>query len=204
MEIAVMRDDSEGIRQTIETHHYLRRWPDPRSLPFGYRLIIDGSSAAGDGRPHGIVVFKKPQHHKQKGLFGYDGLPTAWQVLDLARVWVHPDWQRHENGHALSMFSRMVSKALKVVQRDWLEHHPPRYPELPYHIELVISYCELLHHEGIGYRASNFKSIGKTSDSTKELYAYWLKSPRWKWMPETHPEPIQKPLLAEMPLRYGN
>ena len=205
MNLDLIRADGDELKDCIIFNHYLHRWPDPRSLPFAYRLIVDDSLAAADGWPHGIVVFKKPQHHKQQGLFGYKGLPTAWQVLDLARVWVHPSWQRREeNGHSLSMFSRMVSRALKRVQRDWLEHHPPRFPELPYHIELVISYCELKHHEGTAYRASNFQKVGKTSDGTKELYAYRLKKPRWNWTPARHKMPIQMPLLEGFGLSYGD
>lgn len=146
---------------------------------------------------------KKLQHLKQRNLFGYDGLPTAWQVLDLARVWIHPDWQRHdETGHALCMFSRMVSRVMKRVQRDWLEHHPPRFPTLPYHIELIISYCQLSHHEGTGYRASNFKSVGITSDSTKEVYTYRLPAPRWKWKLADVRLPVQLPLLVDVPIKY--
>lgn len=203
MNISLVRDGGATVRQTIVQCHYLHRWPDPRSLPFGYRLIVDDSQAAGDGRPHGIVVFKKPQHHKQRGLFGYEGLPTAWQVLDLARVWVHPQWQRRdENGHALSIFSRMVGRALRQVQRDWLTHHPPRFPDKPYHIELVISYCELAHHEGTAYRASNFKRLGISSDGKKELYGFTLKKPRWAWTIDQHEAPVQIPLLPNTALSY--
>lgn len=203
MKIEVVRDDSRIVRQTIEQHHYLHRFPDARSLPFGYRLVVNGSQFAADGRPHGIVIMKKLQHLKQRNLFGYEGLPTAWQVLDLARVWVHPEWQRRDDsGHALCMFSRMVSRVMKRVQRDWLEHHPPRFPELPYHIELIISYCELQHHEGTGYRASNFKAAGKTSDGTKELYLYRLPAPRWKWKLADVPSPVQLPLLVDVPIKY--
>src|SRR5690554_4268455 len=91
----------QDVRHHCEQYHYLHRYPDPRSLPFGYVLEVDGEQRADDGRLLGLVVLKKPQHHRQRGLFGDEGLPTAWQVLDLARVWVHPALQRMENGHAL-------------------------------------------------------------------------------------------------------
>ena len=203
MNVDVVRDDSSLVRETIETRHYLHRYPDARSLPFGYRLIVNGSDFAADGLPHGIVIMKKPQHLKQRFLFGYPGLPTQWQVLDLARVWVHPQWQRRdESGHALCMFSRMVSRVMKRVQRDWLVHHPPRYPHLPYHIELIISYCDLLHHEGTGYRASNFKSFGVTSDRTKEVYFYQMQAPRWKWCLDDADVPAQMPMFEDVPIKW--
>jgi hypothetical protein len=198
------------VRAAVERDHYLRRWPDPRSLPFAYCLSVDGHRTAADGRPFGLVVMKKPQHHRQRGLFGYEGLPTGWQVLDLARVWVHPELQavqwnglgrptrgedgtkvRREARHTLNVFSRMVSAVLRRVQLDWLAHHPPVFPELPYHVELVISYCELEHHDGAGYRAANFRRWPElTRDGRKEIYFRRLRAPRFEW------RAVQRSLLA--------
>jgi len=191
---ALWRCPDSFIRGAVEAHHYLHCWPDPRSLPFGYALLVDGQRTARDGRPFGALVFKKLQHHRQRGLFGYPGLPTGWQVLDLARVWVHPDlqavcWQGTDRQgrpveHRLCAFSRMVSLALRQVQRDWLLHHPPVFPHLPYHIELVISYCERAHHDGTGYRAAGFEKWPQlTADGTKEIYLRRLRPPRWRWTP---------------------
>lgn len=194
MRFDVHRCAADFIRATVERDHYIHRWPDARSLPFAYCLSADGSRAASDGRPLGVVVMKKLQHHKQHKLFGYDGLPTAWQVLDLARVWIHPQLQsvRFEGvdrrgvmrEHTLNVFSRMVSAVLRRVQMDWLSHHPPVFPELPYHIELIISYCELEHHDGTGYRAANFERWPElTRDGKKEIYFRRLRAPRLKWQP---------------------
>ena len=190
----VARCADSFIRGTVESDHYLHCWPDPRSLPFGYCLELDRRRVARDGRPFGLVVMKKLQHHKQRGLFGYDGLPTAWQVLDLARVWVHPELQqpywlgRNRKGEAvrntLNIFSRMVSAVLRRVQQDWLLHHPPVFPELPYHILLIISYCEIAHHDGTGYRAANFERWPElTRDGLKEIYFRRLRAPRLSWRP---------------------
>lgn len=188
------------IRRHVETWHYLKRWPDPRSLPFAHRLLIDGAAYAPDGRLWGVVVFKKPQHLRQRHLFGYPGLPTSWQVLDLARVWVHPDLQRKENGHALCIFSQMVGRAIRRVQWDWLTHHPPVYPDQPYHIEVIISYCDLAHHDGVAYRASGFKWHGYTADKSKETYYRLLKPPLKRWQPT---RPAQLPLFGGMPLIHA-
>lgn len=202
---AVERVDAAAVRPTIEADHYLKRWPDPRSLPFAYRLesvdLYTGRrfAAAEDGRPLGVLVFKKPQHLRQAGLFG-EGmtdpatgrpLPTSWQVLDLARVWVHPDvqsvrWEGRDRAgrpalQRLNLFSRMVAMALRRLQRDWLEFHPPVFPHLPYHVTLVLSYCDRAHHQGTGYRASGFSFWGPTADGTKDLYVRRLKAPRWDW-----------------------
>ncbi len=191
------------VRAHCEDFHYLHRWPDPRSLPFAYALVVDGEVCAEDGRLFGLVVLKKPQHHQQRGLFGYMGLPTAWQALDLARVWVHPSLQRNEAGHSLCIFSQMVGRTLRRVQWDWLDHHPPRYPEKPYHIEIVISYCDLDHHTGKAYRASGFAWHGWTADKTKEVYIRRLKAPLKRWQPSQATQPGQLPLPAfDMPIQW--
>lgn len=191
----------DEVIRGCEHDHYLHRYPDPRSLPFGYMLHYGDSLHAPDGRLWGFVVMKKPQHHQQRGLFGYAGLPTAWQVLDLARVWVHPSLQRKENGHSLCIFSQMVSRVLKRVQADWLDHHPPRYPEQPYHIEVIISYCDLRHHDGKAYRASGFTWNGYGGkDRTKEVYFRKLRPPLKSWQPT---RPAQLPLFVGFPLLHG-
>lgn len=193
-------DAAACVRQHCEAYHYLRRWPDARSLPFGYYLQYEDSDRAPDGRLWGMVVFKKPQHHQQRGLFGYAGLPTSWQVLDLARVWVHPSLQHKEGGHSLCIFSQMVGRAIRRVQTDWLEHHPPRYPDLPYHIEVIISYCDLSHHDGKAYRASGFTWNGFTSDKSKEVYYRRLAPPLKRWQPTA---PVQMPLFTGFPLVHS-
>lgn len=190
----------ELVRQHCEDYHYLHRWPDARSLPFGYYLQSGDTTLAPDDRLLGFVVFKKPQHHQQRGLFGYKGLPTAWQVLDLARVWVHPSLQRREGDHSLCIFSQMVGKAIRRVQADWLVHHPPRYPDQPYHIEVIISYCDLKHHDGKAYRASGFTWNGFSRDCSKEVYFRRLSHPLKSWQPTA---PVQLPLFAGYPLVHA-
>ena len=196
-----INDMEQEVWRHCIAYHYLRRWPDPRSLPFSYYLQYDDSDRAPDGRLWGMVVFKKPQHHQQRGLFGYAGLPTAWQVLDLARVWVHPSLQRKEGDHSLCVFSQMVGRAIRRVQADWLVHHPPRYPDLPYHIEVIISYCDLSHHDGKAYRASGFTWNGFSQDKSKEVYYRRLTLPLKRWQPT---QPVQLPLFAGMPLIHSN
>jgi hypothetical protein len=205
MELTVIRATTPSqllaVREHCEQQHYLHRYPDPRSLPFGYILQVAGEQYAADGRLHGLVVMKKPQHHQQRGLFGYPGMPTSWQVLDLARVWIHPALQQHSGGHALCIFSQFVSRVLRRVQWDWLDHHPPRYPDQPYHIEVVISYCDLEHHDGTAYRASGFRWNGFSEDRTKEVYYRRLRKPLKSWLPT---RPAQLPLFGNLglPLRH--
>lgn len=184
MTFDVFRDDSDLVKRTCVEKHYLKRWPDPRSLPFAYSLAVSGTIAI-EGWPWGIMVFKKPQHHRQRGLFGYPGLPTAWQVLDLARVWINPVLQGKQlNGHSICAFSRMFALVTRQIQRDWLIHHPPVFPNLPYHVELLISYAQLDHHDGTAYRACNFTRLDLTKDGLKDLFIRKLRRPNWRWTEE--------------------
>jgi hypothetical protein len=203
MNIKIIRDDSPVIRDHVEQYHYLHKYPDPRSLPFAYRIEVDGKMVATDGRLLGLLVVKKPQHHRQRNLFGYRDLPTSWQILDLARVWIHPQLQYHQsNGHSLAIFSRAVSRLwqptgkphqrLLRLQEDWLDHHPPRFPHLPYHIRILISYCQLEHHDGTGYKAAGFKSIGLSNDGEKEVFIRQLANPKYNWQPRGY---YQKALI---------
>lgn len=199
MNLYVMRDNSARLRECVICEHYLHTWPHPKSLPFGYRLVVDGQPVAPDGRLWGCVVMKKPQALQMRGLYGYAGLPTAWQVLDLARVWVHPALQRKEGAHSLCVFSQMVGRVLRRVQADWLVHHPPRWPDQPYHILTIISYCELEHHDGTAYRASGFRWHGYSADRTKEVYVRHLRQPKKSWRPAA---PAQMPLFKGVPWRH--
>ena len=77
MKLEVARDDGPGVRRCVEEDHYLHQWPHPKSLPFGYRLMVNGLDAAPDNRVWGCVVMKKPQAMKMRGLYGYRGLPIV-------------------------------------------------------------------------------------------------------------------------------
>jgi hypothetical protein len=182
-DLQLVRASNEMLWGAIVGEHYLHQWPHELSCPFGYRLEVNGVKFWG-GLPLGVILFKRLEHTKQHGLFGYKGLPTAWQVLDLARVWVNPCLQgKLANGHSPAIFSRMVALSLKSVQRDWLEHHPPRFLDQPYHIELIMSYCDRQRHEGVAYRVSGFEKVGITSHGDKDIYVKRLHKPEWAYQP---------------------
>lgn len=74
-------------------------------------------------------------------------------------------------------------------------NHPPRFPALPYHIELVISYADLKFHSGTSYRACSF--IHHSTHDDKALYYRRLRPPLKSWTPTRDYQP---PLLDGMPL----
>ncbi|AFZ38286.1 hypothetical protein Sta7437_4854 (plasmid) [Stanieria cyanosphaera PCC 7437] len=158
--ISVERCGLKWAQQLVTKHHYLHRPIHPRSLPFAYSISLDDEIV-------GTIIMATPHFTKKKGLFGYDGLPTKWQVLQIARLWIDPKYQHPQsNGHASNIASCAIAKVLKRVNDDWLEHHPPKYLDQPFNIELVISYADTsVGHQGTIYRAANFQRWGETTNN---------------------------------------
>lgn len=199
--IALVRAPIDWANDLVTREHYLHRAVHWRAHPFAYRVELDGEVC-------GVIVMATPHWTKQKRLFGYPGLPTKWQVLVVSRVWLDPSVQlRQANGHANNVASCALARMLKQVQRDWLEHHPPVFPDDPYHIRLIIAHADTSQgHEGVIYTAANFELWGETKNSRRRhttrgedngarklIYVYRLKRPRWE--PEFY---YQVPLPAEI------
>jgi hypothetical protein len=159
-----------------------------RSCPFGWRVSFDGSLDVGP-HPAGFIIFASIHYTKLRGEFGYPGLPTKWQVLSLARLWLHDDLPRNSE-------TCVIAKALKLVQRRWLEVHPPRFLDEPYHVRKIISYADVTYHRGTIYRAANFREYGRTVSQARHgrrntrgkgaaaeliCFIYDLPKPRWSY-----------------------
>lgn len=170
-------------------HHYMHRPVHQRATPFGWQIVFDGDLMRPDGRPAGFIIFASIHYTKLRGVFGYPGLPTKWQALSLARLWLHDDLPHNSE-------TVTIAKALKRVQRRWLQVHPPRFPDQPYHIRRIISYADTTYHTGTIYRAANFREIGRVKSQQRHAnntrgpgsngaelicFVYDLPEPRWQW-----------------------
>lgn len=196
--IELHKSPRRELNELAKEHHYMHRPIHARSCPFGWRVSFDGFLAMPDGAPAGFIIFASIHFTKLRGEFGYEGEPTKWQVLSLARLWLHDDLPRNSE-------TVVIAKALKLVQRRWLEVHPPRFPNEPYHILKIISYTDTRFHTGTIYKASNFREYGRTKSRRRHsntrgvgmdnaeliCYIYDLKRPRWQWS-----EMDNLPLLA--------
>ncbi len=178
------------LNSQAEALHYLHRRVHPRSSPFGWGVAFDGEAVRPDGTPAGFILFASIHFTKLRGEFGYPGLPSKWQVLSLARLWLHDDLPHNSE-------TVVIAKALKLVQRRWLEIHPPRFPDQPYHVRKVISYADVgAGHQGTIYKAANFRCVGRTVSAPRHkntrgtggfdliCYIYDLPEPRWTWRVE--------------------
>ena len=113
---------------------------------------------------------------------------APWQVLCLSRLWLHDNLPHNSE-------TCTIGKTLKLVQRRWLEVHPPRDLNQPYHVRKIISYADTRYHNGTIYRAANFREAGHTQSRKRhkntrgpgmdgaELirFVYDLPRPRWEW-----------------------
>ncbi|MCK6619690.1 MAG: hypothetical protein HUU32_04705 [Calditrichaceae bacterium] len=186
--------DRQTLNNMATEYHYMHRPVHQRSCPFGYQVRFDDSIFMPDGKPCGFIIFASIHFVRQRCLFGYAGLPTKWQVLSLARMWLHDDLPRNTATTVLGKVLRVQGhERISQVGHDWLKVHPPKYPEQPYHVRLINSYADKTHgHEGIIYQAANFERIGEVKsqrrhkntrgpgfdDHTLIQYVYRLPEPR--------------------------
>jgi hypothetical protein len=187
--IELIERDKTWLNDAAKEYHYMKRPVHSRACPFGWSVRFDGLDSV-DATPAGFIIFASVHFTRLRGEFGYPGLPTKWQVLHLSRLWLHDDLPRNSE-------TCVIGKALRMVQRRWLEVHPPRFPDEPYHILKVLSYADTRYHRGTIYRAANFRESGRTKSQRRhknsrgpgldgaELirFIYDLKEPRWKYEP---------------------
>lgn len=186
--IDLIEKTPQWLNQVAKKYHYMHRSVHQRAVPFGWGVIFDGQEFQPDGHPSGMIMFASIHYTRLSGEFGYAGLPTKWQVLSLARLWLHDNLPRNSE-------TCVIAKAIKMVQRRWLEVHPPRFADQPYHVLKIISYSDSRYHTGTIYRAANFRETGKTISAKRhknsrgggmdgaELirFIYDLDPPRWKF-----------------------
>ena len=178
-------------------YHYMHRAVHYRGCPFGYLVEFDGQTILPDGKPAGFIIFASIHFTKQRGIFGYPGLPTKWQVLSLARLWLHDDLPHNSETVVISKAIKPRGEAhISLAGYDWLRVHPPKFPEQPYHIRLINSYSDKTYgHEGTIYKAANFERIGEVvskqrhkntrgsgfNNHTLIQYVYRLPEPNMVW-----------------------
>jgi len=155
--------DRDTLNGLATEYHYMHRPVHQRSCPFGWIVGFDGNLTMPDGKPCGFILYANIHYTRLTGEFGFPGLPTKWQVLSLARLWLHDDLPRNSETAVIAQTLRQTGHDhAAMVQRRWLDIHPPRYPDEPYHIRKVISYSDTRYHRGTIYRAANFREYGRT------------------------------------------
>lgn len=166
------REGIETAQDDMVRWNYLHKRIDPRCSVEGYMII-------SNWWPVGWLLFGRPQATKCGAWYGgvKDVLQgrcecTRWQVLNLARVWISPTFQpggEHYNSDCLPGFvdrkgvwrSTLASEALRLAERciglDYLLSRPPVFPDEPYQIDWIMSYCNSRLHKGLIYAAAGYE-----------------------------------------------
>lgn len=190
------KEDLNWAQEIVTHHHYLHQRVDNRARPIAYIVSYADTDL-------GLIMAGLPHPTRCQGWFGYAGLPTQWQVLDLNRIWLNPALQSGgelaRTGKVPGFFDRhgiwrptvaswAIGEVLKRIQRDWVSLWPPVYPGEPYHVRLVISYSDPAYHRGALYRAMGWLPMytgndGQPRPGSKGKFGWcWpLPEPAWTW-----------------------
>lgn len=176
--IQVERAPLAWATEVCRQHHYLKTGVSGYAHPLAFSINLDRAII-------GVIVVSTPLARKIKGVYGFPGLLSSWEVLVLNRFWILPQMQNHQvldsqgSPHTLAIASCAMSKLLKRVETDWLRHHPPVDLTQPYRIRKIISYSDSAFHDGGIYRASGFQWHAGNCGTLKRL-------DRWIYtLPET-------------------
>jgi hypothetical protein len=199
MQLSVTLGDESDLywaQDVVKRNHYLHKPVDPRARPMVY--TVDWKQMR-----IGLVMLGIPHATKCGGWWGYPGLPTQWQVVDLCRIWIDEDFQRngamcrpdvvpgYMDRHGIfrpTVATWAIAEVLRRVQEDRVRQWPPVYPAQPYHIELAISYHDPQYHRGTIYKHSNATPMYIDADgqpvpgsSGKYGWCWQLPRPAWSW-----------------------
>lgn len=146
-------------RQWTE-HHYLHAPIDERCSVLAYLVLYEGApvGALGFGRPESTRCYA--------GTLTYGSVAdvatgrarySRWEVINLARVWLDPCIQRGSEMYVPNAATYAIGQALRLIVVDYLALFPPCYPEEPWRLRQVLSYCDTNQHTGALYRAAGFQ-----------------------------------------------
>lgn len=154
--------------------HYLHTPPDVRTMPEGYMIYLDAFN-----QPVGLLMFGRPEATRCADWYGgLDDLRagrcqvTRWQVLNLSRVLILPEFQPggwcygpdllpgfidRRGAFRSTLASAAIRLAIKQIGVYYLLRRPPVFVDEPYEIEWLLSYCDTRFHRGVIYRESGFE-----------------------------------------------
>lgn len=205
------RNDTSWAQSVVREYHYLHKSVHPQQRPITYLIQYQGNN-------YGLIMAGIPHATKCAGWWGYPGLPTQWQVVDLCRIWLDPALQTggylcspdivpgfmdRTNQFKPTTPTWAISQILKRIQTDWIAMWPPVYPSQPYHVELVVSYHDPQYHKGTIYRQLNaipmYQKDGQpipSPSSGKFGWCWKLPRPSWQYTDIT----ILRPRTLRLPL----
>lgn len=162
MSLTLQLADKAGLawaQEQVTLHHYLHKPVDSRCSILAY-LVMFGNARVG------CLMFGRPEAQRCLGWYGSvqdvaRGVCrlTRWQILNLARVWLHPSIQFGGEQFIPNAATTTIAQALRRVGFDYLAARPPCFLDEPYEIRECLSYCDSRIHTGTLYRAANFTLV---------------------------------------------
>lgn len=186
------RAATDWAQRQVAAQHYLRTPVDPRCRPLAYVVELHHPQILP--QRVGCLIFGRPESTRcYQGKLTYGSQADVvtgraqldrWEVLNLARVWLHTSVQSGGLAYELrrlpgftdrrgiwrsTLASHVIGLALARVGYDYLTLHPPVDCQYPYQIKAVLSYCDRRLHRGTIYRAAGFE-IARTNGNRIETY----------------------------------
>lgn len=164
----------------VKVCHYLHTRVPAIARPEGYAVHVEGLGRIG------CFIVSRTQSTRCGSWYGSveDVLAgrcevTRWQILNLARVWLSPQVQRGGSWHSpqwlpgfvdrrgvwrSTLASEAITMLLGRVGHDYCMARPPVFPDQPYEVRWLLSYCDTQLHRGTIYRASGFELAATNGD----------------------------------------
>jgi len=156
--------ETKEATRIVVVYHYLHRGRTMAQLH--YWILVDGIQV-------GVMSFAYPRLSSD-----IDGVGPM-NMLELARLWISPDVQDKKykqspknTHHAVSVASCAIGKALRRIQFDWYKKYGVEKAKKnngklkKVDVCAVVSWADNMHHEGVVYRASNFRELKTDSGGT--------------------------------------
>jgi hypothetical protein len=141
------------VKELLYTHHYLK--DESKDFKSGYNYSLYRKSFTDIlnlGGSLGVCIFSTlPVPEIAVGAFGLERNQQEG-IYELSRLCIHPDIQKEE----YNITSWFLSRCIRRFKKDA-------------NVSAILSYADSTRHNGIIYRACNFKYYGLT-DSKKDFY----------------------------------
>jgi len=189
-------EEMSWVQVQVTLYHYRKTPVSLLSKPLAYIVLLHG-------RRIGCLIFGRPENTETAGWFSGDLQKKLdgscrlwyWEVLCLLRIWFHEDVQVggswHRPGIVPGFFDRngdwhsnlastVIERALDAIVIDYLLAFPPCFPELPYQLAEVLSYCDTTQprHRGTVYQQSGFHLV-RENDAGLQTYARAVRPLTW-------------------------
>jgi hypothetical protein len=147
------RVGKEEIKNLLYTHHYLKDESKDFKSGFNYGLFKSTFECPLNlGGCLGACIFSSlPVPEIAVGAFGLERNQQKG-IYELSRLCIHPDIQKEE----YNITSWFLSRCIRRFKKDA-------------NVSAILSYADSTRHNGIIYRACNFKYYGLT-DPKKDFY----------------------------------